>query len=618
MAEEDLIFGKKMHLFGGTEPSNMKTFQGQIEESGFITITAEPPADTVVDGQALCSVVGAVIRRGSTDYPKTEFEGDYIGTVKERTQFTDPTADINGTYYYSAFPYTTQGVYNRSPQNRFVVNQPAGMVYFKASDNPSGGYNLKYELPPNVIGAVIRRDTVTWPSNENEGVLVTTVTENGTYVDTDVDKTGDIVYFYTAFPYTATGAYNREDPMNKTTTKEMPTYIYGYDLNINDSNPATRVTYPEDVDNHSFTPRTLNNAGDWPLEGGFMPRPCALNLNGTVAFYLNPNDYSLQENGTASGIDNSAAGFNAMMEWPCIYTKRWETEDGIYHFRVSDVKVDPDYDCWCNYNVDDEIVPHFYTSIYKTTSNERSFSGQLIGDTGTGSITKQGYVTACNNSVASKNGSNRYTITLASELFLIQDLLVLMGKSTNTKAVYGNFWQNTNNPSTWPKTGATDKNGLFFGGNGSGHNKIFGMEDFFGSVLPYVAVIGFGFTFNKAVFKITPGTHDGSTSNTWDPSGGVGFKRYNLPGVYNDTNDSYVFFKKYITFSFGRIAMPGSEGGSNTTYECSGVMINRNYLQAGQGNGACLIGGPNARNCEGAFSIHGYPQNYFCYGISYR
>ena len=71
MAEEDLIFGKNRHFFGGIEPSNMLAFtahggmpQGQYR----VFITATLPNDTVVNGQTLCTVKGAIIRRKTTDY----------------------------------------------------------------------------------------------------------------------------------------------------------------------------------------------------------------------------------------------------------------------------------------------------------------------------------------------------------------------------------------------------------------------------------------------------------------------------------------------------------------------------------------------------------------------
>lgn len=135
MAEEDLIFGKNRHFFGGIEPSNMLAFtahggmpQGQYR----VFITATLPNDTVVNGQTLCTVKGAIIRRKTTDYPKDEFDGDLVADIKESTTFMDSGLSSTGTYYYAAFPYTTQGVYNRNKSNRAVVNEPEPMQEFSA------------------------------------------------------------------------------------------------------------------------------------------------------------------------------------------------------------------------------------------------------------------------------------------------------------------------------------------------------------------------------------------------------------------------------------------------------------------------------------------------------
>ena len=82
MAEEDLIFGKNRHFFGGIEPSNMLAFSVAVE-SGVVKVTATLPNDTVVNNQTLCTVEGAIIRRKTTDYPKDEFDGDLVANRVE-------------------------------------------------------------------------------------------------------------------------------------------------------------------------------------------------------------------------------------------------------------------------------------------------------------------------------------------------------------------------------------------------------------------------------------------------------------------------------------------------------------------------------------------------------
>lgn len=38
-------------------------------------------SDTIINGQTLCTVAGAVIRRSTTGYPETEFDGTLVATI---------------------------------------------------------------------------------------------------------------------------------------------------------------------------------------------------------------------------------------------------------------------------------------------------------------------------------------------------------------------------------------------------------------------------------------------------------------------------------------------------------------------------------------------------------
>ena len=60
MAEEDIIFGKNRHFFGGIEPSNMLALSAAISNN-VVLVTATLPEDTKVNDQTLCTVEGAVI-----------------------------------------------------------------------------------------------------------------------------------------------------------------------------------------------------------------------------------------------------------------------------------------------------------------------------------------------------------------------------------------------------------------------------------------------------------------------------------------------------------------------------------------------------------------------------
>ena len=598
MAEEDLIFGKNRHFFGGIEPSNMLAFSVAVE-SGVVKITATLPNDTVVNNQTLCTVEGAIIRRKTTDYPKDEFDGDLVANIKASTVFADSGASPTGTYYYAAFPYTTQGVYNRNKANRVVVNEPEPMqefsaksVYVSASDTVK--VEITAKLPSGVAGAVIRRSTTGYPTSETEGELFKNITANGTYTDTNV--TVGVVYYYSAFPYTSTGAYNRSEANRTSVTPKKRDYLFGYDLVKATSSPTGRVTYPSDVDNAAFTPAAMNfstgkfNYGGWAFDPGekFMPRPCMLTYAGVVDHYLNPNDYTKKVNGTTSKVTDTSFGGNAMMEWPKIYTKRWES-NGVYHFRCSDTPQDDTWDCWCNYDRNNNQIDHFYTPIYFGSL----VSGKLRSISGAANSVN---TTAANEiAYAKANGNDWYTEVLADRL-LIQDLLVMMGKSTDGQTVYGKGRCDTNSA---VNTGTMNSRGMFWGSNnGTDGVKVFGMEHFWGNLWRRTA--GWMNVNGTQKVKLTRGTKDGSTASDYNTDGN-GYKTVS-GATPSGTSGGYISSMK--TEGFGRI--PVTASGSSSTFEADSLWYNNSgtmYALVGGGWYNGLLCGPFCANLGDTPSI---------------
>lgn len=584
MAEEDIIFGKKQNLFGGIEPSNMYRFQltgTAVNGVGNVKIHATLPTDTksLYNGTTytLCNVAGAVIRRKTTDYPKDENDGDLVADLKQSTTFLDLDTEYNGTYYYAAFPYSTHGVYNRSCNtiNKAVWNQPVFMYNFKADNEydvntDTCKIKLSGTCKKSLSGFTIRRSTVQFPTNETEGEEVYTCNLGNNVLENDLDwyyydknVTQGIIYYYTVFTFTSTGAYNRTDERNRISiTPGKYNWLYGYDLDTTNSDPATRVSYPSDVDNAKFTPAGMNYVdvssfvyGDWsstPGEG-FMPRPCMVKYDGTVDYYLNPNDYTKKEDGTTSDITNYSYEGNAMVEWPKIYTKRWE-ENGIYHFRCCDMKIDDNYECWCNYDINNNEIDHFYTSIYTAVlqSNRlRSLSGYTCYSNK--NMTDEiAYATA--------NGAGWHTEVISDRL-LIQDLLVLMARTTDCQTAYGNG--NVNNSSGTPNLpGSLNTKGMFYGSNNYDTGvKVFGMENYWGNLFRRVS--GLTYLNGKYSIKLTRGTYDGSTATD-----------YNITGNgYIECADITISSNGYIDTmkveSYGRLPLTGK--GTSSTYEADGV-----------------------------------------------
>ena len=589
MAEEDLIFGKNRHFFGGIEPSNMKTFSASLNEtSGKVKLTNILPDDTVINGQTLCTIAGAIIRRKLTNYPADEFDGDFIADLKGSATIVDVNTVDTGTYYYSAFPYTTQGVYNRNRANRAVINEPANMVTFAAKSvyNPTTetmSVQLTAEIPTGVVGAVIRKSINGYPVDENDGEVFRTITSDETITDTDV--TIGVIYYYSAFPYISTGAYNR-NPENRTSVEVSGyAYLYGYDIDLTDSNPHTRVTYPSDVDNADFTAAKMNftnsrfDYGDWPSQAGdkFMPKPCMLTYAGVVDHYLDQDNYAKKDDGTTnSSVASTAFGGNAMMEWPKIYTKRW-TENGVYKFRCCDIKLDDTWECYTNYDRQNNEIDHFYTPIYfgsSVSSKMRSISGQsnYVSNTADSEI-----------NLAKANGADWYTEVVADRL-LIQDLLVLMAKSTDCQTAFG---YGRCNSSSALGQGTMNTKGLFWGDDDQTSGvKVFGMENWWGNIWRRTA--GWMLVNGTQKLKLTRGTHDDSTATDYNTTG----NGYLSVAGATPEGSSGGYIKTTKNEAYGRI--PFDTSGSSTTYEADGLYYNNSgimyALVGGVWSGGLLVG----------------------------
>lgn len=365
-------------------------------------------------------------------------------------------------------------------------------------------------------------------------------------------------------------------------------YLYGFDLTIADSNPATRVTYPSDVENSGFAKAVMNfggafSYGSWPSTPGekFMPRPCMLRFNGTVDYYLNPNDYTKKADGTTSDVANMNYGGNAMMEWPKIYVKRWES-NGVYHFRCSDMKVDSDYECWSNYDKNNKEIPHFYTPIFfgsKDGSNRlRSISGQsnFVSNTAQTEVT-----------YAKNNGADIWYTEVLSDRELVNDLLTMMFKSTDLQATAG---YGVCSASAAIAPGSMNTKGLFWGaGDKTSGVKVFGMENWWGNIFRRIA--GWCISGGTQKVKLTRGTKDGTTVGDYNFDGN-GYKT--ISGV-NLTRSGYI--SKMKTEPFGRFPMEAN--GSTTTFEADQVWAdsgNGYYAYVGGGWGSGLNCGPFGAN----------------------
>lgn len=652
MAEEDLIFGSKRHLFGGIQPSNMKEFRvlySNDDDLNRAKITATLPDNTIINGQTLCTVAGAVIRRKKNSVPVDEFDGELAMDIKTNGVFYDANVDVDVTYGYAAFPYTTYGVYNRDPVNAATVTilngyPPEPLSRFTAITGFAGGLpqiTLSLSHPGNtqidgkdvntLAGIMVRRSKEAFPVDETQGVLIkdfaiedpTQRNMNFEYVDTAVEINS--TYYYSAFPYTTKGVYNR-DAGNRATTmvdageppanmpyftlkpisigqnaavtieadlpaspeegltvsvpirkkaggypesstdgelvttfyqndilykndhhhfndinvedgvqyfyQAFPTtsrgavntnavpanqqsvtakakWVFGLGYNPEETDPSLAITYTND--NASFASAYMDyatdtfNYGSWDFEPGtfFMPKPCVLNKDGTVRYYLNPENYGQKADGTAiESMDVlKSSGANMMMEWLAIYTSHTHNySTGYIGIQISNVPISgsgtnkPPISNFAAPGKYDWRNPYelygnkFYTAI---------FPGGTVSETGNTIRSLSEIKPYYNNTTAANMKAyaemNNVDPSMpcwsgepSCDSELISFLLVLMGKSTDCQKIFGMGELSASSNDSFLSGSLNDK-GMFYGSSDSSKPvKVFGMESLWGGLPRYV------------------------------------------------------------------------------------------------------------------------------------
>ena len=383
--------------------------------------------------------------------------------------------------------------------------------------------------------------------------------------------------------------------------KGRPT-IYAFHIDGSESSPEDMITYLEDA--VGMTPAYMDytadkfNYGSWK-NAFFMPKPCMLKYDGTVDYYLNPNDYSKKADGTASDIADLTYGGNAMMEFPHIWIKIVpdEGDDTSATIYVSDSRVDDDYHDWSNHNCQGIAVEHFYLPIYNgsvSDSKMRSMSGQQVSKTlaGTTEIT---YAKANNPSA-----DEMWNIECYADRLTINILLMLMGRSTNTQSVFGQGLHTGGSEAVNDgyRTGQQNAKGLFYGTNSgtattySNAVKVFGMENYWG--FQWRRTNGYILSSGTQKVKLCYGKEDGSSALGYNTDGTDYIAISNL--TPSGTSGDYIKNMKFTPQGmFGTV-----NGGTASTYYCDAQWYNNS------GSRFALFGGHSA---------HGSKVGAFCAGL---
>lgn len=505
-----------------------------------------------------------------------------------------------------------------TPENVYVMNMaPLPMKSISCTyDRKLNKLKIKFKEPTDTIvdgqafciveKVVIRRKLGSAPTNENDGDFVTEIPRrnfgsysNSWFIDDSVTPEIGNIYYYKAFPMSTTGFYSYSD-LNTASVECKEYVLYGFKIDQNESDPASMITYLSDCDNAQYAPAYMDysadtfNYGDWS-NAWFINdlKPCMLKYDGTVDYELDPNDYTKKADGTDSDVANTSYEGNAMVGIPKVYWKIVDNGDDTANVYISDMKIDEDFHCWSHIDNNGNEIDYCYMPIY----NGSNVNSKLRSISGKTPMASQTATTEITNAKSNNTGSDIIWYTeLFNDRMLINLLLLLIGKSTDTQTIFGtgnnNSYVYDNNITGIKETGTMNTKGLFWGNqdNVSGV-KVFGIEHWYGNIWRRIG----GWVNDKGTQKIkmTYGQSDGSTTDGYNETG----SGYISIGSATPSGTSGGYISKILITDNGLI--PTIASGSATTYYCDGLWFDNSKV------GYALVGGSSgAVSCVGALGSY--------------
>lgn len=543
-------------------------------------ITWTDPDDVVINGGIAAAWAGTKVIRKEGSAPTSPTDGVEVVNETTRNQYQNtPVVDTgltNGvTYYYGIFPYTDLGVYNLQSVTSFipaeiipdapVINSIQGSDHTAtiAFTSASAEASVKFVFK---IGSA--------PTSPSDGTTFSPFTTSPAVI---TGLTNDTHYYVAAYAYTALRTSEKSNVV-EVTPREYVQFAFHY--SENDSSPAS-VTYPAGYDNSDYTDTFYVNLstgvphyGDWDKTDEknkwLFPKPCMLKYDGTVDYYLDENDETKKEDGTASDVANSSYAGNAMVEWGQdgrkLYWKIVPDSDGKgFIFVIASAQVDNDMQPWNHYNCKGEIAEHFYTPIYFGSSDGtrlRSISGgtNYVNNAATAELT----LAKANNLTSDEI----WNTEVYCDFLLTAMLCILISKSTNSQAKFGYGRCSSSNQSAIGQ-GTMNGKGMFFGKSDQTSGvKVFGMENPWGNLWRRIAGL---INANGTVkLKLTYGKQDGSTVEGYNTTG----SGYISHGTMAGTSGGYTSHMNITN----RGITPETISGSDSTYYCDGAWFNNGQV----------------------------------------
>lgn len=337
--------------------------------------------------------------------------------------------------------------------------------------------------------------------------------------------------------------------------------IYGFIEHMDILNPAQRIEYIGE--NKDFTPMSMNmtthamNYGSWNDFWFLLQnRPAMVKNDGTLDYWLNPDDYTKKEDGTASDVANLDYAGGAYAWIPKIYKKEYVIGNNRYVY-FSQTKADDDFAPIGFIDPDGNELDGVWIPMFYGVKDSNGVTRTLA----TKNPTTASSITTDAQKAAIEKAGARHVFFGGAIVNTLVDLLTMFVKSTDSQSAYGKGASESYNVSA-TNYGMPDNSvvggGQFYGSNdGKQLNKVLHSIVLGSQCIwvrdPYILVL-------KGTFFVSP-------NYKYDITG----KTYVNTGI--KIQDQGYRTKSTVVPGFG--AVPTTAGGTSGTGNCDHVWVDR-------------------------------------------
>lgn len=579
----------------GQAPNNMRAFAAFAVSKNSLGLKFLEPADSYSDGNLICSVGGVMIRMAEDTYPASTTDGTLVIDNKELGKYENETLIVNGLvegkqYFFSAFPYSSQGVYNLSSND---VNRATG--------TPADGEVVNVTI--NIDDASAFNSVTVTCVDETDANATQTATLTPTVRTTSFTvPIGDRYHI----EYGAEDGYSKPDntaskvSVAGATTSYEATYYY-FTATINVTYPAgatltcscdgTVYTAPTTTGSHQFK---VHKIGTWTIKAvdGDESESTTVTITSdgqSVSVELSfvkiygisrdtkatspawaRTEMAVGMTATASiGTSAGESDFDNCMPWKGIVRETLSTGDvmvkipkfwfrryregDIEHIKIAD-KATEGFTLHPLFNHGGKESECAYVGAYKTSSNNKSVSKASP------TVEK---TRAAMRSDAKNKGSGWSLIDIAAQS-AIQMLILVEFATNNVQTAIGRGYCDKTSNGARINTGSCDAvanlTGRPTGTDGLVDVVWRGIEGFWGNIWEWVD----GLNYNEGKYYVC------NDQSKYADDTATNYTQLSFTGATN-WSSSYITQEGLDTGNNAHVMMPTAAGsGSESTYQCDG------------------------------------------------